>query len=183
VALAERLSIPSPPDPYGIQGWTTTVNTGLAFRGGVGYGVLPGRMAVDTEVRLLPGTGRDDVRVPITKLLNEVAERTGADLEVEFDEQGYLPGTVADPSGPLPVAVRDACRRVLGDVPPDAMFPGTTDASLLSPAWDVPVLPAFGPGLLRRAHGADEWVSIAALRRAVDLYAAIATAFCEGGDR
>nr|WP_308207852.1 M20/M25/M40 family metallo-hydrolase [Actinomadura madurae] len=48
VALA-GLSIPSPEDPYGIQGWTTTVNTALAFRGGVGFGVLPGRMGVDTR--------------------------------------------------------------------------------------------------------------------------------------
>ncbi|MFD0688050.1 M20 family metallopeptidase [Actinomadura fibrosa] len=181
VALA-GLSIPSPDDPYGIQGWTTTVNTALAFRGGVGFGVLPGRMGVDTEVRLLPGTGRDDVRVPVAKLVAEVAERTGADLEVEFDEQGYLPGTVSDPSGPLPEAVRAACRRVLGTVPPDAMFPGTTDAAFLQPAWNVPVLPAFGPGLLRRAHGADEWVSIAALRRAAGLYAGVAAAFCAPAD-
>ncbi|MEO3829702.1 M20/M25/M40 family metallo-hydrolase [Actinomadura sp. B10D3] len=177
VALA-GLSIPSPEDPYGIQGWTTTVNTALAFRGGVGFGVLPGRMGVDTEVRLLPGTGRDDVRRPVTELVAEVAARTGANLEVEFDEQGYLPGTVSDPSGPLPEAVRAACRAVLGRTPPDAMFPGTTDAAFLQPAWNVPVLPAFGPGLLRRAHGADEWVSIGALRGAVDLYAGVAAAFC-----
>ncbi|MEU6038049.1 M20/M25/M40 family metallo-hydrolase [Actinomadura sp. NPDC047616] len=178
LALAERLTLPSPPDPHGIQGWTTTVNTGLAFRGGVGYGVLPGQMGVDTEVRLLPGMERDDVRGPIEALAADVAERTGADLRVEFDEQGFLPGTVADPSGPLPAAVREAARAVLGHVPPDAMFPGTTDASFLQPAWNVPVLPAFGPGLLRRAHAADEWVSVTALRQAVDLYAGIAAAFC-----
>ncbi|MEW2356437.1 M20/M25/M40 family metallo-hydrolase [Spirillospora sp. NPDC029432] len=182
VALAEELELPSPADPYGIRGWTTTVNTGLAYRGGVGYGVLPGRMGVDTEVRLLPGMTRADVEKPISDLVGRVAERTGARLEVEFDEQGFLPGTVADPGGPLPRAVREAAGRVLGHVPPDAMFPGTTDAAFLQPAWNVPVLPAFGPGLLRRAHGADEWVSVTALRQAVDLYAGIAAAFCAGAD-
>ena len=182
VALAEELRLPSPIGPPGIRGWETTVNTGLAFRGGVGYGVLPDRVAVDTEVRLLPGVTREDVRRPVTALLEEVAARTGARLELEFDDQGLLPGTVADPSGPLPAAVRAAAREVLGRVPPDAMFPGTTDAAFLQPAWNVPVLPAFGPGLLRRAHGADEWVSVTALRRAVDLYAGVAAAFCRGGD-
>ncbi|TDC51666.1 M20 family peptidase [Actinomadura sp. KC345] len=183
VALAGELALPSPDDPYGIRGWVTTLNTGLAYRGGVGYGVLPGRMAVDTEVRLLPGMTREDVEKPVAALMEQVAARTGARLEVEFDEQGLLPGTVADPGGPLPRAVRDAARRVLGHVPPDAMFPGTTDASILQPAWNVPVLPAFGPGLLRRAHGADEWVSVTALRQAVDLYAAVAAEFCGGQDR
>jgi acetylornithine deacetylase/succinyl-diaminopimelate desuccinylase-like protein len=180
IALAEELTLASPGDPYGIRGWTTTLNTGLAFKGGVGYGVLPGRMSVDTEVRLLPGMTREDVQKPVTALIERVAARTGARLEVEFDEQGFLPGTVADPAGPLPAAVRAAAERVLGHVPPDAMFPGTTDAAFLQPAWNVPVLPAFGPGLLRRAHGADEWVSVAALRQAVDLYAGIAAAFCAG---
>ncbi|MFI0355698.1 M20 family metallopeptidase [Actinomadura sp. 9N407] len=182
IALAEELTLPSPADPYGIRGWTTTLNTGLAFRGGVGYGVLPGRMSVDTEVRLLPGMTREDVQKPVTALIERVAARTGARLEVEFDEQGFLPGTVADPAGPLPAAVRAVAERVLGHVPPDAMFPGTTDAAFLKPAWNVPVLPAFGPGLLRRAHGADEWVSVAALRQAVDLYAGIASAFCARTD-
>ncbi|TDC97211.1 M20/M25/M40 family metallo-hydrolase [Actinomadura sp. 7K507] len=183
VALAEELAIPSPDDPYGIRGWTTTLNTGLAYRGGVGYGVLPGRMGVDTEVRLLPGMTREDVEKPVAALVEGVAARTGARLEVEFDEQGFLPGTVSDPDGPLPRAVRAAAGRVLGHIPPDAMFPGTTDASILQPAWNVPVLPAFGPGLLRRAHGADEWVSVTALRQAVDLYADIAAAFCAGAGR
>ena len=42
------------------SGWTPTVNTGMAYRGGVGFGVLPGVMAVDTEVRLLPQMRRED---------------------------------------------------------------------------------------------------------------------------
>ncbi|MBC6460615.1 M20 family metallopeptidase [Actinomadura sp. HBU206391] len=180
VALADRLAPREPADPHGLVGWNATVNTGLAFRGGVGYGVLPDRMGVDTEVRLLPGMGREDVREPAAELLAELARATGADLRLEFDEQGFLPGTVADPAGALPSAVRRAAERVLGRVPPDAMFPGTTDASWLQPAWNVPVLPAFGPGLLRRCHGADEWVSVTALRQAVELYADIAETFCAG---
>lgn len=178
VALAERLVLPEPPDPYGLRGWNATVNTGLAFRGGVGYGVLPGHVGVDTEVRLLPGMSREDVRGPVAGLLAEVAAETGAVLSVDFDERGFLPGTVTPPGGALPAAVRAACRAVLRRVPPDAMFPGTTDAAWLQPGWNVPVLPAFGPGLLRRAHAADEWVSVSALRQSVELYEHVARHFC-----
>lgn len=177
-ALADRLVLPEPSNPGDLLGWNATMNTGLAYRGGVGYGVLPGVLAVDTEVRLLPGMTRDDVRGPVSRLLARVAAESGGELALDFDEQGFLPGTVSSPDHPLPAAVRRACREVLGEVPPDAMFPGTTDAAFLQPAWNVPVLPAFGPGLLRRAHAADEWVSVTALRRAVDLYGEIAGTFC-----
>ena len=68
---------------------------------------------------------------------------------------------------------------MLGHVPPAAVFPGTTDATWFSELQGAPVLPALGPGLLRRAHAADEWVSVAAVRRSVELYAAIARRFCE----
>jgi acetylornithine deacetylase/succinyl-diaminopimelate desuccinylase-like protein len=45
----------------------------------------------------------------------------------------------------------------------------------------LPTLPALGPGLLRRAHAADEWVSIGAVRQAVELYTHLAAAYCSGG--
>src|SRR5205809_404832 len=46
-----------------------------------------------------------------------------------------------------------------------AVFPYTTDIPLL-PAWGEPLL--FGPGSIHVAHTAEEFVSIAELRRAVD---------------
>jgi acetylornithine deacetylase/succinyl-diaminopimelate desuccinylase-like protein len=58
------------------------------------------------------------------------------------------------------------------------VFPGTTDATWLAPR--APTLPAWGPGLLSRAHGADEWVSIAALETTVALYTELAREFCAG---
>jgi acetylornithine deacetylase/succinyl-diaminopimelate desuccinylase-like protein len=71
-----------------------------------------------------------------------------------------------------------AARRALGGAAPDSVFPGTTDATWLAPV--APTLPALGPGLLSRAHAADEWVSVAALERAVELYVALAEEYCAG---
>jgi acetylornithine deacetylase/succinyl-diaminopimelate desuccinylase-like protein len=182
VAVADELRLDAPENPYGLAGWHATVNTGMAFRGGVGFGVLPGRIAVDTEVRLLPGMRRDAVSAAFERALRGVAERTGADLALAFDEHpnDWLPATQLAPDHALAAAAGAACAAVLGRVPEPAVFPGTTDATWFSELQGLPTLPALGPGLLRRAHAADEWVSIAAVRRAVDLYAALARDFCDG---
>jgi acetylornithine deacetylase len=52
-----------------------------------------------------------------------------------------------------------------------AVFPYTTDIPFLD-RWGVPLL--FGPGSIHVAHTADEFVSIAELRAAVDHYVTIA---------
>jgi acetylornithine deacetylase/succinyl-diaminopimelate desuccinylase-like protein len=180
VAVADRLELEVPDNPGDLLGWAPTVNTALAVRGGVGYGVLPGRMTVDTEVRLLPGMRRDQVLEAFERRMAEVAETTGADLGVEFDgpPRDWLPAARVHPDGELARAARAAFAAVFGAPPPDSVFPGTTDATWFSELQHLPTLPALGPGLLRRAHGADEWVSVAAVRNAVDLYASLAVSFC-----
>lgn len=180
VAIRDELELPVPADEYGLRGWHATVNAGLAYRGGVGYGVLPGRVAVDTEVRLLPGMERAPLAGAFERTLGAVAERTGAPLELEFHD--WLPPALVAPAHPLAAAAAEACRAVLGHAPPRAVFPGTTDATWFSELQGVPTLPALGPGLLRRAHAADEWVSIAATERAGVLYAELARAFCAGAE-
>jgi acetylornithine deacetylase/succinyl-diaminopimelate desuccinylase-like protein len=159
VAVAERLALEVPPNAHALPDWKPTVNPGLAFRGGVGFGVLPGRMAVDTEVRVLPGMTREAVGAAVERAV---------DLPVEWD--AWLPATLVAPSHPLAESARRCCRRVLGHTPPDAIFPGTTDATWFSELQRLPTLPALGPGLLARAHAADEWVSTTAVRNAADLY-------------
>ena len=179
-AVADELSLDVPPNADELSGWAVTVNAGMRFRGGVGYGVLPGRMAVDTEVRLLPGVDRDALTASFTRLAEQVAARTGADLAVEYDEapNDWLPPAAVPARHPLAEAAQDACRQVLGAAPPLSVFPGTTDATWFDSGQGIPSLPALGPGLLRRAHGADEWVSVAAVRRSVELYATLAAGFC-----
>jgi acetylornithine deacetylase/succinyl-diaminopimelate desuccinylase-like protein len=166
VAVADGLEIDTPADEHGLAGWGATVNTGLAFRGGVGFGVLPDRVAVDTEVRLLPGMERDAVQAAF--------DRTGVDVEWDAPPTDWLPATMVEPGDPLASAAVAACRAVLGREPAPSVFPGTTDATF----FPTPTLPALGPGLLRRAHAADEWVSADAVRRSAALYGALAREFC-----
>jgi len=169
LAVEDGLALPVPPNRYGLAGWHATVNTGLAYRGGVGYGVLPGRMAVDTEVRLLPGMERGELTRAFERALS---------AEPAFDDppNDWLPATLVEPGHPLARTAAEACAAVFEhDVEP-SVFPGTTDATFFA----EPTLPALGPGLLRRAHAADEWVSIDAVHRAVDLYVELVRRFCPG---
>lgn len=179
-AIADELVLAVPANDDGLAGWDATVNTGMRFHGGVGYGVLPGRVAVDTEVRLLPGMRRPAVTSAFEALAGRVAADTGAHLTVEYDAapNDWLPPAAVPAGHPVARAAQEACRRVLGAEPPLSVFPGTTDATWFEAGQGIPTLPALGPGLLRRAHGADEWVSLTAVRRAVDLYTDLARLFC-----
>ena len=181
-AVADSLALDAPENEHGLGGWTPTVNTGMAYRGGVGFGVLPGVMAVDTEVRLLPGMRREEIDEAFVALAERVSEVIGGDLRIEFDQppNDWLPPTLVAPDDPLVGAAWEACRAVLGTDPARAVFPGTTDATWFNAVQGLPTLPALGPGLLRRAHAADEWVSIAAVRQAVELYTHLASASCSG---
>lgn len=180
LAVEEELGLDVPANPDALEGWHATVNTGMAFSGGVGYGVLPGRMAVDTEVRLLPGMEREALAAAFERTLAAVAARTGAELTLAFDAapSDWLPATAVALASPIAVAARAACADALGEDPAPAVFPGTTDATFFAELRGIPTLPALGPGLLRRAHAADEWVSITAVRRAVELYTALVRRFC-----
>jgi succinyl-diaminopimelate desuccinylase len=82
---------------------------------------------------------------------------------------------------PCVQAARAALADVLGTAPPDRVFPGTTDAAGLPGLLGIPTLPALGPGLLERAHRADEFVRLPALAVAPAIYARLAATFCQAG--
>jgi succinyl-diaminopimelate desuccinylase len=180
--VADSLAVDTPENVHGLSGWTPTVNTGMAYHGGVGFGVLPGVMAVDTEVRLLPGMRREAVTEAFTTLADRVSQETGSELRIEFDQppNDWLPATLVAPGDPLVEEARAACRTILGTDPTSGVFPGTTDATWFDALQSLPTLPALGPGLLRRAHAADEWVSIQAVRQAVEIYSQLSYAYCSG---
>jgi succinyl-diaminopimelate desuccinylase len=136
VAVADELRLPVPPDP-GLAGWEVTVNPGLAWRGGVGPGVLPGVLRVDTDVRVLPGMAQEAVVGAFAELAAAVAARTGATLRVERDAPpvGWLPAAQVATADPLAVAARAACAATFGAAPRYAVFPGTTDATWLADAY------------------------------------------------
>lgn len=176
---------PSVPAHDALDGWAATVNAGLTVAGGVGYGVIPGEAAFDAEVRLLPGMDRTVFDAELRTFLDAQAAanpRLRAELGYDAPPVDWLPGTEVPAGHAVATAARAAYATVLGEAPPDAVFPGTTDAAWLHGLAGIPTLPAVGPGLLARCHGRDEWLSITALNQAVPLYRELITAFCTGGE-
>ena len=131
---------------------------------------------------------RGEVESAFQSVAHTTASRTGANLTVEIGDSptDWIAATQISSSHPLVAAAQRASRAVFGDELPLAVFPGTTDATWFDSYQGVPCLPALGPGLLARCHAADEWVSIAAVKKSVDLYQAIAADFCalsNGGEK
>lgn len=180
IAFADQVHLAIPPNSDGLRDWETTINPALLYTGGVGYGVLPAHVGVENEVRLLPGMLRDEVEAAFRAVALRTAEQTGADLTVQIGETAtdWIPATQLRSAHPLVAAAQRSSRAVLGDELPIAVFPGTTDATWFDSFQGIPCLPAFGPGLLGRCHAADEWVSIDAVRKSVDLYRHLAVDFC-----
>jgi len=181
VAFAERFTPRQPPRGHPIRGWHTTVTAGLRLGGGVGYGVVPGQASFSAEVRLLPGMTRSELEEQITEFVAGEARlnpRLRARLRFDVPPSDFLPATEVATVNPLAVAARAVCREILGRVPDDSVFPGTTDAAHLHGLAGIPTLPAFGPGLIAVTHGADEWVSVEALRSSVHLYEALVRTYC-----
>jgi acetylornithine deacetylase/succinyl-diaminopimelate desuccinylase-like protein len=163
------------------RGWEATVNAGLRIGGGVGYGVIPGEAYFDAEVRLLPGMDRADFEADLESFL-AAQRRANPRLRARaaFDEPpcDWLDGTEVAADHAIAEATRTALARVLGTTPAGSVFPGTTDAAWLQGLAGLPTLPAVGPGLLARCHGADEWVSITAVEQAVRIYREIVMNYC-----
>ncbi len=181
VALNDEFhpTVTAPIDP--IDGWRATVTAGVRIAGGVGYGVVPGLALAHIEVRLLPGMTRSRLERDLREFLQAlVRDHPRLRPSVVFDDppRDWLAATALGVEDPLVVAARQALTEVLGDAPPDSVFPGTTDAASLQGVAGIPTLPAFGPGLISCAHGADEWVSIEALETSVKVLEALARSYC-----
>ena len=177
--MAERFHPSAPEHPLDRTG--PTVNVGVTVEGGVGFGVVPGSATFAVDVRLLPGMDRKVFEDELDAFLAACrSERPTLRPTVRFEAppRDWLPPTEVLESDPLVPVSRRAMESVLGEPPPLAIFPGTTDAAWIQGLAGIPTLPACGPGLLSRAHGADEFVSISALKQARRIYARIASEYC-----
>lgn len=180
VRMAERFE---PTFTETLPGLRPTVNAGVHIEGGVGFGVVPGKATFAVDVRLLPGMERKTFEEDLRYFLEAAcAERPSLRAEYRFEEppRDWLPATEVSADSPVVAAARSALEAVLGKAPPVGAFPGTTDACWLQGMAGIPTMPGLGPGLLERAHTADERVSLTGLDQAVDVYRHLANDFCRG---
>jgi len=135
-------------------------------RGGTAVNVVPDYCEALVDRRLVPGEDLDEVWAEIRAVLDANAP-AGADYEMEGTIRDAPVET--DPQALVVQRARAAARAVTGD---DEVVgvPYGSDASNFQEAG-VPVV-LCGPGDIRQAHTADEWVAIAQVERAADFYEA-----------
>jgi len=147
--LAES-SRSSPTDPG------TCLNIGLV-EGGTKSNVIAGSAFVHWSARLQPGESNE-------AFLSDIQSCAGPDARVNWE--------IPFRGEPLPAAGQDdrAARAwcAARSIPMSGAVDFWTEASLFSAAG----LPAIvlGPGSIAQAHQADEWVALAQLEQALDLY-------------
>jgi acetylornithine deacetylase/succinyl-diaminopimelate desuccinylase-like protein len=142
------------------------------IHGGLQINIVPPECAIEIDRRTVPGETHEQVLAEIDETLDELRRR-----EPSFAIEREAP-MVADwplftpPDSAIALAAVDACRAIRGHVEP-AAAPYGTDASKLSVLGHIPSL-VLGPGSITQAHTDDEWVSVAQVIQAAEIYAQIA---------
>lgn len=165
------------------------VNVGATVEGGMHYGVRAGSASFRGDVRIPPSVTlaetRSILKETVERFVGEHGSVRATPVLDEIPEGPFEPLSVA-PTAPIVRACRAAAEEVLGQAPPDGVFPGGTDSFFLQGIAGIPTVPALGPGCLREAHQPNEYVSLASLRVAPELLARAAERFLnddQGGSR
>lgn len=148
------------------------------IRGGTSINAIPASCEIGLDRRTLPGEDPASISADIQAILAGV--RAGhPELEVEADPPLVLPALDSVDGGAFAAHVGRILERIGLSAEPCGAGYGS-DAGTLAAAG-IPTV-VLGPGDIIHAHGADEWVGVAELDRAVDVYSAI-MATPQGGRR
>ncbi len=136
--------------------------------GGLGLSTYADACRIEFERRTLPGETGDDFAAELRAACTRVAARDPrfrADVEVTFVQAANDVAVDA----PIVQSLARAIEAVEGAPPVVEGLSYWTDAALLSAAG-VPAI-CYGPGDIRLAHSATEWVSVTEVRRATAVLA------------
>jgi acetylornithine deacetylase len=124
--------------------------------GGTGLSTYAAECRLQVERRTLPGETPETVLAEV----EEVVRRAG--MEAELSVLLARPPLTCDPAAPVAAAVRRAATTVDGRAPAETGVAYWMDAAVFAAAG-IPAI-AYGPAGAG-AHGAEEWVELASVRR------------------
>jgi len=154
IARLERMTFPNTHPQLGAP--TLSVGT---ITGGSQVNIVPASCRIEVDRRLLPGETREEI----------IRQFTGTD-DVTCTVTEYYPPFAESLESPVIQLVAAACQRVLGraeySTPPYATNAGAYKAA------GIPSV-IFGPGHAEQAHTKDEYIELALVEQAVDVYAEI----------
>jgi acetylornithine deacetylase/succinyl-diaminopimelate desuccinylase family protein len=152
-----------------------TVNPGVIIEGGVFYGVIPGKASFGFDLRLIPGMTLNGVKKDIENFLNELRKADSdlkAELVLEDPPLDWFPAVEIDTNHPLVASCIEATGRVLGINPKLIGVPFSTDGiHFIKAGIDMPIIPSFGPGLIKHAHAPDEYIEVQSVIDSAKIFA------------
>ena len=143
-----------------------TMNIGRVY-GGTGVNVVPDRCSIEIDRRLIPGESVEDALREIDRVLANLAVHPGTRIEREDPELvSWALDTPADALITRAALTAAEANGVAGG-PVGVAF--GSDASKLWALRRVPAI-VLGPGSVRQAHSADEYVEVAQVSAAARIY-------------
>ena len=139
-----------------------TLSVGV-IRGGTSVNTVPGSCEIEVDRRLLPGEDPAEA-------IEHCRRKLASDLGPVF---AFDPPWVSDPAldTPASAAVARIAEEAVREVTGRCLLRGVpygTDAACISAAG-VPAV-VLGPGDIAQAHTAEEWIEIAEIERAAEVY-------------
>lgn len=150
---------------------TPTLNVGV-IQGGVKVNVVPDQCTVQLDMRTVPPLEHTALRAALTELLNDVCgARTGTRWEIRVLSDRPPVSCPAD--SPLAAALASAVTELAGIDPSPRGIPYCTEACVWVPVLGIPAV-ICGPGSPGMAHQPDEYVEVAEVELAAQVYTRIA---------
>ncbi len=145
-----------------------SLNVGFVH-GGLNVNSVPDQAEVGIDIRSIPGMRHGPLREQLASYLGADAEVT-AFVDVE--------SVWTDPATPWMQQVFAVSEAVDGVEPVVETAPYFTDASALTPALGGVPTVILGPGPAHMAHQTDEFVEVARIDAAVDIYRRLIASWC-----
>jgi acetylornithine deacetylase/succinyl-diaminopimelate desuccinylase-like protein len=147
------------------------INPGVLLEGGVFYGVIPGSASFGFDIRYIPGMSDKTIKKDIEKFLKKLMDKDN-NLNAKLIVELWAPPVEIDRGHPLVKACMKATRTVIGKEPKPMGLDFATDGVFFEKAQqDIDIIPAFGPGFIRSAHGPDEYINTSSIIDAAKIFA------------
>ncbi len=143
------------------------------IKGGSKVNIVPERCQFEVDCRCLPGERRDHLETAMSGLLAPVAASYPG-LQVACEVSQWYPALAGNRADAFIAHMTEACGAVTGSRA-SGTAPYATNGGFFSQAG-IPCV-VFGPGSIAQAHTADEFIELAQVEQAVDVYAGMIRSF------
>ena len=145
-----------------------TLNVGT-IAGGLNINSVPDRAVIGVDMRTVPS-------LPNDVLYQKMKSYLGEDVKIKpIVDMGSV---TTDPENEWIQTVFEIMKSFLGERPEPRGVAYFTDASILTPAFNMPPTVILGPGEPEMAHKTDEFCRVSRIEEATEAYFRIAKSWC-----